>query len=122
MNTETGTKYDTNRTLQARSATPTLPTDPHRQALEQDRAAYLRLKDELLKTHRGQYVGFKDGEFVGSDLDWSTLVERMYDRFGYVPIYVKKVEAQERVCRVSGPRRVCCGPALTFDLTAPVGS
>ena len=94
------------RALQDRPAPFGSLSDPDRQGLELDRAAYLRLRDELLKTYRGQYVGFKDGKFVDSDPDGSALMQRMYDRFGYVPIYVKKVEEQERVYHVPGPRRV----------------
>lgn len=63
--------------LQARPARPTPSLDPQGPSLARDRVAYLQLKDALLKTHPGQYVGFKDGEFVDSDPDWSTLVERM---------------------------------------------
>ncbi len=90
--------------LQARPIAP--PPDPREYDLEKDRAAFLRLKDELFRTHPGQYVGFRDGEFIDSDSDWTTLVERIYERFGYVPICVKKVEAQEPIYRISGPRRV----------------
>jgi len=89
--------------------------------LARDRGAYLRLKDELLETHRGYYVGFKDGQLVDSDPDWSTLVERMYARFGYVPIYVKKVEAEEQVYLgrdvLNRFRLLLDGPALAFEVT-----
>lgn len=74
--------------------------------LVRDRAAFMAMKEQLLESHRSQYVAFKDGQFVDADPDDRALVKRLYDRFGVVPLYVKKVEEQERVYRIPGPRRV----------------
>jgi PHD/YefM family antitoxin component YafN of YafNO toxin-antitoxin module len=62
------------------------------QAFERERAAFERLKPELLKTHRGKFVAVVNEQVVDMDTDRVKLVLRVYDRFGYRPIYVQLVE------------------------------
>ena len=75
-------------------------------ALEQLRKFFLEMKDEFLKTHLGQFVAIRDGHLVDADPDEYELVKRVYEQLGYGPIYVKKVELQEPIYRISGPRKV----------------
>jgi len=72
--------------------------------LARDRAAFLAMKKQLLKTHSGQYVAFKDAQFEDADPDDRVLIKRLYARFGVVPLYIKRVEAQEQVYHLPGPR------------------
>jgi len=62
------------------------------EAFERERAAFERLKPELLKTHRGKFVAVLNEQVVDGDTDRVQLVLRVYDRFGYRPIYVQLVE------------------------------
>ena len=62
------------------------------EAFERERAAFERLKPELLKTHRGKFVAVVNEQVVDADTDRVKLVLRVYDRFGYRPIYVQLVE------------------------------
>ena len=62
------------------------------ETFERERAAFERLKPELLKTHRGQFVAVVNEQVVDVDTDRVKLVLRVYDRFGYRPIYVQLVE------------------------------
>jgi PHD/YefM family antitoxin component YafN of YafNO toxin-antitoxin module len=62
------------------------------EAFERERAAFERLKPELLKTHRGKFVAVVNEQVVDMDTDRVKLVLRVYDRFGYRPIYVQLVE------------------------------
>lgn len=78
--------------------------EPESATLVANRAAFLAMKDQLLESHLGQYVAFKDGEFIDADPDDRALVLRLYDRFGVVPLYVKKVETEERVYWIRSPR------------------
>ena len=66
------------------------PTEPD-DAFERERAAFQRLKPELLKTHRGKFVAVVGEQVVDEDTDRVKLVLRVYDRFGYRPIYVQRV-------------------------------
>ena len=62
------------------------------ETFERERAAFERLKPELLKTHRGKFVAVVNEQVVDVDTDRVKLVLRVYDRFGYRPIYVQLVE------------------------------
>ena len=73
--------------------------------LEKDRESFLRLKPELLKTHLGEYAVIRDGELVAVGQDQQTLIDQAYQRFGVVDLYVKRIEAQERIYRIPGPRK-----------------
>ena len=73
---------------------------------ERDRAAYLAMKAELLDTHRGEFVCFRDGELIGIDKDEQTLVKRVYGQYGYGPIFLHKIEESEPVYRIPFRRTV----------------
>jgi len=70
---------------------------------ERNRATYYAMKDELLKTHRGKWVAFHDGQFMDSDADDSALSERMHTKYGYGKLYIHLVEEPEHVYRVPTP-------------------
>jgi hypothetical protein len=70
-------------------------------AFERERAAFERLKPQLLKTHRGKFVAVVDEQVVDLDTDRVRLALRVYDAFGYRPIYVQVVD--EHLPRVRLP-------------------
>jgi hypothetical protein len=70
------------------------------EAFEQERQAFERLKPELLRTHRGQWVAVYQEKVVEAGQDRSQVLDSVYDRFGYVPVYVQKVEEQPRVYKM----------------------
>jgi len=77
------------------------------EAFEQERQAFERLKPELLRTHRGQWVAIHQGEVVEAGQDRSQVLDSVYDRFGYVPVYVQQVEERPRVYKLPH-RKVAC--------------
>jgi len=93
------TEYRQFETWRKRQATSRLaePDD----AFERERAAFERLKPQLLKTHRGKFVAVVDEQVVDLDTDRVRLALRVYDRFGYRPIYVQMIE--EHLPRVRLP-------------------
>lgn len=70
------------------------------EAFEQERQTFERLKPELLRTHRGQWVAIYQGKIVETGQDRSQVLDSVYDRFGYVPVYVQQVEEQPRVYKL----------------------
>lgn len=71
---------------------------------EEERAAFYRLKDRLLDTHKGQYVAILDGQVVDSGTDPVELVMRVYDRFGYdAPVYVGLVSEGPEIVDFPSP-------------------
>ncbi len=75
-------------------------------ALQKERAAFLRLKDQLLRTHPGQFVAILNGEIIDSDKDDRALTRRVYAEHGYVPIYIDKAVKEPPVRRILSPKRV----------------
>jgi hypothetical protein len=67
------------------------------EAFEREREAFERLKPTLLKTHAGKCVAVLNGEVVEMGDDKMAVLKRVYDRFGYVPVYVQQVESSPRV-------------------------
>lgn len=66
---------------------------------------YSKIKDKLLATEElvGKYVAIIDEEVVDADANESELVRRVYEKHGYVPIYVEKVAVKRRVAEVPSP-------------------
>jgi PHD/YefM family antitoxin component YafN of YafNO toxin-antitoxin module len=76
------------------------------EALEREREAYERLEPELLSLYKGQYVAIREGQAIDSDPNEMTLVQRVYEKFGYGPMYVREVGAPLPVRRIGSPRIV----------------
>jgi len=64
------------------------------EAFERERAAFLRLKPQLLETHRGLWVAVVGEEVVDSDTDDRTLAKRVYAKLGYIPAYIQFVSGE----------------------------
>jgi hypothetical protein len=73
---------------------------------EQGRQAFERMRNELLKTHKGQFVAILNNQVMDADAEIGTLARRVYARFGYRPVYMQKVTEQPRVARILSPRVV----------------
>lgn len=64
---------------------------------EREKAAFERLKPELLKQHLGKCVAVVGGQVVEVGEDKLQVIERVRERFGHVSMYVQWVTAQHRV-------------------------
>lgn len=82
-----------------------LPSPPQAQ-WQRERHAFLQMLPQLLQTHRGQYVAVYQGSLVDTGPDKIVLALRVYERFGYVPIYVGLVADQPPVVRIPFRRPV----------------
>ncbi|KPV61753.1 MAG: hypothetical protein AOA66_1723 [Candidatus Bathyarchaeota archaeon BA2] len=81
---------------------------PELEAFERERQAFLRMKDSLLGNpeYRRKFVAIYKGEIVGQDEDNRELARRVYSRYGYVPIYIGKIERERRVIEMPSPEGV----------------
>jgi len=70
------------------------------EAFEREQQAFERLKPELLQTHRGQWVAIYQGKVVEAGQDRSQVLDSVYDRLGYVPVYVQQVEERPRIYKL----------------------
>ena len=66
-------------------------------AFEQERAAFERMKPELLRTHRDKVVAIYQGEVVQVGTDVAETLDAVYAQFGYVPCYVQRVKEPPRI-------------------------
>jgi len=76
-------------------------------AFEREAAAFAALLPELLQEYRGRVVAIHDGQVVEVGHPGESVAQvavRVYDRLGYVPVYVQQVEESPRVYRITGPR------------------
>ena len=69
-----------------------------------EQEAFRELLPELLRTHRDQYVAIHEGQVVDSGTNKLDLAERVYARFGYIPILVTLATDRQRVVRIPSPR------------------
>jgi Family of unknown function (DUF5678) len=56
-----------------------------------ERQAFWAMHAQLLSMYEGKYVAVLDGQVVDSDVDERALVQRVYQKFGYQPMYVQLV-------------------------------
>jgi len=62
--------------------------------IEFEKLSFQSQKVKLIKDPNliGKFVAFHNGKLVGSDLDQVTLTTKMYQKFGYVPILIEKLD------------------------------
>jgi len=70
---------------------------------EQERAAFLRLKSQLLQTHRGQFVAIHEGQVVAADQDKQALIRHIVERYGNEPVYIQVVAEDVPVFEIPSP-------------------
>ncbi len=91
--------------IEALPAPELTPPPPPKDKWQRERMAFQRLLPELLPTYRDKYVAIHEEKMVDSDNNIITLAERVYDRFGYQPIYCGLVTDKPLpIVRIPSPR------------------
>jgi len=74
---------------------------------KKEQQAFLRLKHSLLgqETYINKFVAVLGGEVVDLDNDIRNLAKRVYSKYGYVPIYIDKVQKERTVEELPSPER-----------------
>jgi len=72
---------------------------------EAERDAFQNMRRELLsdRKYRGKFVAVLNGSVVDFDADKVALVKRTYEKYGYAPIYVDKVDQERRRAEIPSP-------------------
>jgi len=70
---------------------------------EREHRAFEHLREELLKTHQGQFVAVLNGQVVDADPDQGELAQRVYAKFGYRPIYMDEVREKPHLYEFPSP-------------------
>jgi len=73
--------------------------------VEEEREAFLKVRDKLIQDpgYNEKYVAFFQGALVGCDDDKGRLIKSVYEKYGYVPIYIDRVATGERHVEVPSP-------------------
>jgi hypothetical protein len=72
-----------------------------------ERQAFWAMHAQLLSMYEGKYVAVLNGQVVDSDVDERALVQRVYQKFGYQPMYVQWVTSDALpVYRLMSPQVV----------------
>lgn len=77
-------------------------------SLEHEAEAFERMKAELLQQYRGRAVAILNGRIIEVGEPKESVAEvagRVYERLGYVPVYVQRVEEKPRTYKITGPRQ-----------------
>lgn len=76
--------------------------------IEEEREAFRKVKDKLIQDpkYNEKYVALFQGSVVGCDEDKGNLARIVYERYGYVPIYIDKVAPCERHVEVPSPELI----------------
>ena len=56
-----------------------------------ERQAFWAMHAQLVSRYEGKYVAVLNGQVVDSDSDERALVQRVYQKFGYQPMYVQLI-------------------------------
>jgi PHD/YefM family antitoxin component YafN of YafNO toxin-antitoxin module len=73
------------------------------EAWEKERAAFHRLKPQLLQTHKGLYVAIHGGQVVDADTDNLALAQRAMSKLRGKPFYLQLVSEEPRTFEVPSP-------------------
>ncbi len=60
--------------------------------------------NNLLTRYKGKYVAIINEKVVDSSRNEMKLIKKIYKKYGYVPVYIKKVSSEKILLRVSSPR------------------
>ncbi|MEO1791808.1 MAG: hypothetical protein AAFR25_06255 [Cyanobacteria bacterium J06629_19] len=84
--------------------------EKYSQYIDRERLEYLsrqsqlfeEAKPALLKKYSNEYVAFEDGRVLDHDVDDRLLAARVYEKYGYRDLLMKRVSLKERVYSVGG--------------------
>jgi len=72
---------------------------------EAEKSAFQDMRRELLSNqkYRGKFVAVLNGSVVDFDVDKVALVKRAYEKYGYAPIYVDRVDQERKRAEIPSP-------------------
>ena len=79
--------------------------DGAEQVFQREKASFMRWREDLLgdPSYLNKFIAVVGGKVVDSDLDENVLAQRVYEKHGYIPIYIGKIELEEKVLEVPSP-------------------
>ena len=73
--------------------------------IEEERSAFLAMRDQLVQDPkcRGRYVALYQGKIIGCEDDKARLAQAVYEKYGYVPIYIDRAFPGQRRIEIPSP-------------------
>lgn len=86
-----------------------IPAIPRRttqeiEVFEREKAAFLRLKQELLKKHRGEFAVIRGGQAILFGKNKVELAKQVYQKYGYGPVYIGLVGEEFETVHITTPK------------------
>ncbi len=75
------------------------------QDFRKEQQAFYSMREQLKKEYPDKYVAIHGGHVVDSDIDESALIDRFFNKFGNVPVYIDKPE-KKRLIKMRSPRLI----------------
>lgn len=83
----------------------TFSTKPNKiEVFERQKIFFEENFNNLLTRYKGKYVAIMNEKVVDSNKNEIRLIKKIYKKYGYVPVYIKKVSNEKLLLRVSSPR------------------
>jgi hypothetical protein len=76
------------------------------ECISQQRQLFDAAKPMLLEHYLNEYVAFEDGQVLDHDGDEQKLADRVYEKYGYRDLLMRRVTVEEPVYRIGGFRTV----------------
>ena len=77
------------------------------QTFEANKNSFVKLKETLLqdKNFADKFVAIINGKMVDFNSDRSALVERVYAKYGYVPLFIGRVSKEKKYRELPSPEK-----------------
>lgn len=72
----------------------------------ENREAYLKMKDRLLKQYPGQFIAIYNGKLVAVNPDKAALIKETREKIGNVRAYIQEVRKEEFRIKMPTSRRL----------------
>lgn len=73
-------------------------------AFEEGKAYFERNKQILTRHYEGKYIAIWENDVLDNDTSFSSLAQRVYEKLGYVSIYMPFVTSKPRVLHFESPK------------------
>jgi len=73
-------------------------------AFEEGKAYFARNKVTLTRRYEGKYIAIWKNDVIDSDTSFSQLAKRVYEKIGYVSVFMPFVTSKRRILRFESPQ------------------
>jgi len=79
------------------------PVENELEVLRQGEQFFELNKEEMLRIYEGRYIAIFDKNVIDTDENFENLARRVYSAYGYITIYITKVEKDNSLVNIPSP-------------------